>query len=86
MQFTSLLRFTIATIVASQLPIAVSAAEGDVLTATKVFQTIVSESPFLVTRSTIVTWTQSASITESTSITPIPESIETAPATAQVEI
>ncbi|KAJ3523837.1 hypothetical protein NMY22_g11260 [Coprinellus aureogranulatus] len=55
----------------------VFAAEGDVHTATKVYQTVVSQSPFLVEQTTMVTWTQSASVAESTTATPIPDTVET---------
>ncbi|KAJ3523840.1 hypothetical protein NMY22_g10927 [Coprinellus aureogranulatus] len=59
------------------------AAEGDVLTAVKVFQTVVSEAPFLVDQTTTVTWTQSASIAASTTPTVIPDVIQTGTALAR---
>ncbi|KAF6749972.1 hypothetical protein DFP72DRAFT_912166 [Ephemerocybe angulata] len=82
----------------------VNAAQGDVLTATRFFQEIVSQSPFIVTRTTVVTWTygphtlssylsnllthlflnsQSSSITESTPIPTVPDTIEAPPAMTQ---
>ncbi|TEB23094.1 hypothetical protein FA13DRAFT_1798362 [Coprinellus micaceus] len=66
----------VAGILASSM-IGVEAKEGDVLSATKVFQTIVKESPYLVTQTTVVTWTQSASLTEEVKPTLIPETVET---------
>ncbi|KAF5325831.1 hypothetical protein D9611_000625 [Ephemerocybe angulata] len=56
---------------------AVTADEGDVFKATKIYQEIVTTSPFLITKTEVVTWTQGPSITESTTVTPIPDTIET---------
>ncbi|KAF6756268.1 hypothetical protein DFP72DRAFT_895073 [Ephemerocybe angulata] len=67
--------FAFASLLASTMS-AVKAAEGDVFKAPKVFQQIVPTSPFLITKTETVTWTQSPSITESTTVTPIPTTIE----------
>ncbi|TEB23092.1 hypothetical protein FA13DRAFT_1740403 [Coprinellus micaceus] len=67
----------IAVAIFSPLLPGVFAAEGDVYTATKVFQTVVSQSPYLLEQTTVVTWTQSSSITESATPTVIPDIIQT---------
>ncbi|KAJ3514731.1 hypothetical protein NLJ89_g2202 [Agrocybe chaxingu] len=45
-------------------------AAGNVLSVEKVFHTIVNQSPFLVERTTTVTWTQSASLISSEPTSP----------------
>ncbi|KAF8075355.1 hypothetical protein FPV67DRAFT_629929 [Lyophyllum atratum] len=42
--------------------------EGKVLTAERVYHTVIDESPFLVDRTTVVVWTQSPSVTATSSI------------------
>ncbi|KAJ2917920.1 hypothetical protein MD484_g2487, partial [Candolleomyces efflorescens] len=64
----------IAGILASYTP-QVIAAEGDVLTATRVFHTIIRESPFLVDRTTTVVWTQGKTVTEASEPTAIPDTV-----------
>ncbi|KAF5341079.1 hypothetical protein D9611_005995 [Ephemerocybe angulata] len=76
MQFKQL---ALAVALAFALP-AVHAGEGQVLTATRVFHTIVKYSPFLVESTTVVTWTQSSSIAETATPTPIPNAVATAAA------
>ncbi|TFK20275.1 hypothetical protein FA15DRAFT_673649 [Coprinopsis marcescibilis] len=61
--------FAFAALIAFTKP-GVQAAEGDILTATKVFHTIVQQSPFLVDRTTTLVWTQSSSISDSATPTP----------------
>ncbi|KAF5326380.1 hypothetical protein D9611_000556 [Ephemerocybe angulata] len=73
--------FVVATVLSSAMVPAVNAGAGDVLTATRILQEVIRESPFLVDRTETVTWTQSTSITETTTATPIPDTVETAPAT-----
>ncbi|KAF6745608.1 hypothetical protein DFP72DRAFT_1077386 [Ephemerocybe angulata] len=72
---TKSLFFTLVTFLSCAMT-AVRANEGDVFKATKIFQQIVPTSPFLITKTEMVTWTQSASITTTTTATPIPETIE----------
>ncbi|RXW16492.1 hypothetical protein EST38_g9360 [Candolleomyces aberdarensis] len=64
----------IASVLTSYAP-PVLAAEGDVLTATRVFHTVIRESPFLVDRTTTVVWTQGASVTEEAQPTAIPDTV-----------
>ncbi|TEB14493.1 hypothetical protein FA13DRAFT_1799223 [Coprinellus micaceus] len=54
--------------------------EGDVFTATRVIHTIIKESPYMVDRTTTVVWTAGPVISTTESATPIPETVETAPA------
>ncbi|KAG2012202.1 hypothetical protein CC2G_012236 [Coprinopsis cinerea AmutBmut pab1-1] len=55
MQFQSTLFALVAIVAMSCAP--VHGAEGDVLTATKIFHTIQRESPFLIDRTTTTVWT-----------------------------
>ncbi|KDR80954.1 hypothetical protein GALMADRAFT_1116816 [Galerina marginata CBS 339.88] len=45
--------------------IALEARDAPVLTAERIYHTVVDQSPFLVEATTTITWTQSASITDS---------------------
>ncbi|RXW19651.1 hypothetical protein EST38_g6208 [Candolleomyces aberdarensis] len=51
---------------------------AEVLTAPRVFHTVIQQSPYLVERTTTVTWTQSTTITETAAPTPIPDTVGTA--------
>ncbi|TEB22100.1 hypothetical protein FA13DRAFT_1799212 [Coprinellus micaceus] len=68
----------VAAVLASSTP-AVFAKEGDVLRATRVFHTIIRQSPFLVESSTTVTWTEGPSVTDTATPTPIPSTVQLAP-------
>ncbi|KAH9474393.1 hypothetical protein JR316_0012851 [Psilocybe cubensis] len=50
--------------------VTVYAAEPTVLTAKRVYHTVIDQSPFLVERTSTVVWTQSPSITEAQPTTP----------------
>ncbi|KAH6899580.1 hypothetical protein BKA70DRAFT_1313856 [Coprinopsis sp. MPI-PUGE-AT-0042] len=70
MQFRSAF-FTLASFMAfAALP--ALAAEGDIHTATITRHALVKESPFIVNRVQVTTWTQGPSITDSVEPTPIP--------------
>lgn len=56
--------------------------EGDVLQATRITQEVITEAPFLIDVTSVITWTQSASILPTTTVTPIPDTVETAVVTA----
>ncbi|KAF6747073.1 hypothetical protein DFP72DRAFT_1062500 [Ephemerocybe angulata] len=77
MQF-KLFVVSLACIIASTAP-AVRAAEGDVFRATRVYHTVIKQSPFLVTSTTTVTWTQGPSVTDAAATTTVPVSVATAP-------
>ncbi|RXW24333.1 hypothetical protein EST38_g1522 [Candolleomyces aberdarensis] len=51
---------------------------AEVLTAPRVYHTVIKQSPYLVERTTTVTWTQSTTITETATPTPIPDTVGSA--------
>ncbi|KAH6874319.1 hypothetical protein BKA70DRAFT_1449484 [Coprinopsis sp. MPI-PUGE-AT-0042] len=70
MQFRSSLLALTSLVAFTALP--ALAGEGDVYTATITRHALVKESPFIVNRFAVTTWTQGPSITDSVSPTPIP--------------